>query len=56
MLHYGRRTHNNKTVFFYGFERVIMGSIMVSQNIIGLDYGSNISEVEVAVTYTFGIS
>jgi hypothetical protein len=28
---------------FYGFEGVIMGSIMVSQNIIGSDYGSNIS-------------
>ncbi len=30
--------------FFYGFEGVIMGSIMGSQNIMGLDYGSNISD------------
>ncbi len=29
--------------FFYGFEGVIMGSIMGSQNIMGPDYGSNIS-------------
>jgi hypothetical protein len=29
--------------FFYGFEGVIMGSIMGSQNIMGSDYGSNIS-------------
>jgi hypothetical protein len=43
MLHYGRRTHNNKAVF-YGFEGVIMGLIMGSQNIMGSDYGSNISE------------
>jgi hypothetical protein len=28
---------------FYGFEGVIMGSIMWSQNIMGSDYGSNIS-------------
>jgi hypothetical protein len=31
--------------FFYGFEVVIMGSIMGSQNIMGSDYGSNISAV-----------
>jgi hypothetical protein len=31
--------------FFYGFEGVIMGSIMGSQNIMGSDYGSNISDV-----------
>ncbi len=31
--------------FFYGFEGVIMGSIMGCQNVMGLDYGSNISEV-----------
>jgi hypothetical protein len=30
--------------FFYGFEGVIMGSIMGSQNIMGSDFGSNISE------------
>jgi hypothetical protein len=29
--------------FFYGFEGVIMGSIMGSQNIMGSDYGDNIS-------------
>jgi hypothetical protein len=29
--------------FFYGFEGVIMGSIMGSQKIMGSDYGSNIS-------------
>jgi hypothetical protein len=29
--------------FFNGFEGVIMGLIMESQNIMGLDYGSNIS-------------
>jgi hypothetical protein len=28
---------------FYGFEGVFMGSIMGIQNIMGLDYGSNIS-------------
>jgi hypothetical protein len=44
MLHYGRRTHNNRAVF-YGLEGVIMGSIMGSQNIMGSDYGSNISKV-----------
>jgi hypothetical protein len=32
MLHYGRQTHNNRAVFFMG-----------SQNIMGSDYGSNIS-------------
>jgi hypothetical protein len=31
--------------FFYGFEGVIMGSITGSQNIMGSDYGSNISVV-----------
>jgi hypothetical protein len=32
---------------FYGFEAVFMGSIMGSQNIMGSDYGSNISDIEV---------
>ncbi len=32
-------------LFFYGFEGVIMGSIMGSQNIMGSDYGSNISDL-----------
>jgi hypothetical protein len=31
--------------FFYGLEGVIMGSIMGSQNIMGSDYGSNISDL-----------
>jgi hypothetical protein len=31
-------------LFFYGFEVVITGSIMGSQNIMGSDYGSNISD------------
>ncbi len=31
--------------FFFGFKGVIMGSIMESQNIMGSDYGSNISVV-----------
>jgi hypothetical protein len=44
MLHYGRRTHNNRAVFFNGFEGVIRGLIMGSLNIMGSDYGSNISE------------
>jgi hypothetical protein len=30
--------------FFYGFEGVIMGLIMGSQNIMGSDYGSNNSD------------
>jgi hypothetical protein len=30
--------------FFYGFEGDIMGSNMGSQNIMGSDYGSNISD------------
>ncbi len=30
--------------FFYGFEGVIMGSIIGSQNIMGSNYGSNISD------------
>jgi hypothetical protein len=38
----GRPTHNNRA-FFYGFEGVFMGLIMGSQNIMGSDYGSNIS-------------
>jgi hypothetical protein len=37
--------------YFYGFEGVIMGSIMVSQNIMGSDYGSNISVVTVPLEY-----
>jgi hypothetical protein len=31
--------------FFYGFEGVIVGSIMGNQNIMGSDYGSNISGI-----------
>ncbi len=42
MLLAGRRSHNNRALF-YGFEGVFMGSIMGSQNIMGSDYGSNIS-------------
>jgi hypothetical protein len=42
MLLSGRGTHNNRALF-YGFEGVIMGLIKGSQNIMGLDYGSNIS-------------
>jgi hypothetical protein len=42
MLLAGRRTHNNIDLF-YGFKGVFMGSIMGSQNIMGSDYGSNIS-------------
>jgi hypothetical protein len=42
MLLAGRPTHNNIELF-YGFEGVFMGSIMGSQNIMGSDYGSNIS-------------
>jgi hypothetical protein len=37
---------------FYGFEGVIMGSIMGSQNIMGSDYGSNISAVLIQVVRT----
>jgi hypothetical protein len=44
MLLAGRRTHNNIQLF-YGFDGVFMGSIMGSQNIMGSDYGSNISAV-----------
>ncbi len=44
MLLAGRRTHNNRSLFLYGFEGVIMDLIMGSQNIMGSDYGSNISE------------
>ncbi len=43
MLLAGRRTNNNRANF-YGFEEVFMGLIMGSQNIMGSDYGSNISE------------
>jgi hypothetical protein len=43
MLLAGRRTHNNRALF-YGFEGVFRGFIMGSQNIMGSDYGSNISE------------
>jgi hypothetical protein len=39
----GRQTHNNIELF-YGFEGVFMGSIMGSQNIMGSDYGGNISD------------
>jgi hypothetical protein len=46
MLHYGRRTQNNRAVF-YGFEGVILGSIMGSQNIMGSDYESNISDAPI---------
>ncbi len=31
--------------FFYGFEGAIMGLIMESHNIMGSDYGSNISDI-----------
>jgi hypothetical protein len=31
-------------LFFYGFEGVIMGLIMGSQNIMGSDYGSSVSD------------
>jgi hypothetical protein len=41
MLLAGRETHKNR--LFYGFKGVFMGSIIGSQNIMGLDYGSNIS-------------
>jgi hypothetical protein len=43
MLLAGRQTHNNIELF-YGFEGVFMGLIMGSQNIMGSDYGSNISD------------
>ncbi len=45
MLLAGRRTHNNRAPFL-GFEGVIMGLIMGSQNIMGSDYGSNISGID----------
>jgi hypothetical protein len=48
MLHYGRRTHNNRALFC-GFEGVIMGLIMGIQNIMGSDYGSNISVIHVGL-------
>jgi hypothetical protein len=48
MLHYGRRTHNNRAVF-YGFEGVTMVLIMGGQNIMGSDYGSNISDSSIRV-------
>ncbi len=47
MLLAGRQTHNNKACF-NGFEGIFMGLIMGSQNVMGSDYGSNISEVRVA--------
>jgi hypothetical protein len=43
MLLAGRRTHNNRALF-YGFKGVVMGLIMGSQKIMGSDYGSNICE------------
>jgi hypothetical protein len=44
MLLAGTGTHNNIELF-YGFEGVFMGLIMGSQNIMGSDYGRNISEL-----------
>jgi hypothetical protein len=38
--------------FFYGFEGVFRGSIMGSQNNMGLDYGSNIS-ISLALAISF---
>jgi hypothetical protein len=37
--------------FFMGLRGVIMGSIMGSQNIMGSDYGSNISVISFFVYY-----
>jgi hypothetical protein len=37
--------------FFFGFEGVIMGLIMGSQNIMGSDYGSNISVLMPQIEY-----
>jgi hypothetical protein len=48
MLFAGRRTHNNIEVF-YGFEGGLMGSIMGSQNIMGSDFGSNISVTDASL-------
>jgi hypothetical protein len=45
MLLAGRRTHNNIELL-YGFEGVFMGLIMGSQNIMGSEYGRNISEMK----------
>jgi hypothetical protein len=42
MLLAGRRTHKNKA-FFMGSGWFLSVWIMGSQNVIGLDYGSNIS-------------
>ncbi len=39
----GRRTHNNRAFYFMGLRGFLWVLIMGSQNIMGLDYGSNIS-------------
>ncbi len=39
--------------FFYEFEGVIMGLIMGSQNILGSDYGSNISVMTVITVHIY---
>jgi hypothetical protein len=44
MLHAGRRTHKNKA-FFMGSREFLWVQIMGSQNVMGLDYGSNISAI-----------
>jgi hypothetical protein len=40
----GRQTNKNKAVFFMGSRGVLRVRIMGSQNVMGLDYGSNISD------------
>jgi hypothetical protein len=44
MLLAGRRTHKNKG-FFLGLRGFLWVQIMGSQNVMGSDYGSNISEL-----------
>jgi hypothetical protein len=44
MLLAGRQTHKNNT-FFMGSRGFLWIWIMGSQNVMGLDYGSNISEI-----------
>ncbi len=51
MLLAGRRTHNYIELF-YGFQGVFMGLITGSQNIMGSDYGSNISDA-CSIVYVF---
>jgi hypothetical protein len=48
MLLAGRQTHKNKA-FFMGSRGFLWGWIMGSQNIMGSDYGSNISGVRGAI-------